>query len=730
MKRYHDTSKTKATQDNLAAALKLAKAGLPIFPARASNKRPHVKGWPNVATTDEARLRAWWGKWPNAMPAIPTGERSGIAVLDIDIKDGKDGMATLRSLGFGPATLSPVSIPTPTGGNHRYYRYAEGLGSNAGKIGPGVDMRAAGGFVVAPGAFNGEGTYGPLDMAQLVDLPEWPDKLKPPPRVARKSSGKKTGRPFAEILDALTAIPNNGTNKEADSRDWWLHIGMALHHETDGGEEGLDAFQDWSQKHNSYDYIKTMDAWLSFEGEGRTARTILREARRHKWEDKLGHQRRLAEDELLIDECWTPEELAAKYKEAVDAETQATIEELVGPISKPAVPARLGEGKAIKRRDGKPVINLHNTTLYLGGSLDSILPGLAHNLMTHRDEWSDGEIDDAAIFVARMALEQRGLETVGKELVSDAVHVVAKKLSYHPIRDYLEGLRWDGKPRLETWLIHHAGADDTPYIRAVSRKFLIAMVARVMRPGCKHDHTLVLSGTQGQEKSKMCRVLAGEKHFSDTLPSIAAKKEDAMQHLQGLWLVELAELAPSRKADQEDQKAFLSGSVDRFRVPYARHPQSFQRQCVFVGTTNDDQFLKDPTGGRRYWPVAVQKVIDIETLVSERDQLFAEAFAAFKAGEEWWLDRKFEAEHAAPMQAAAYVSDSWVDDVAPWLDKPQGDQSEVKMEVTISEVLSDALGVPTERQTQAVQKRAASVLRQLGWTKKKTKTSNKWRRPE
>lgn len=330
MKRYHNTSEAKATQDNLAAALKLAKAGLPIFPARASNKRPHVKGWPNVATTDEARLRAWWGKWPNAMPAIPTGERSGIAVLDIDIKDGKDGMATLRSLGFGPATLSPVSIPTPTGGNHRYYRYAEGLGSNAGKIGPGVDMRAAGGFVVAPGAFNGEGTYGPLDMAQLADLPEWPDKLKPPPRVARKSSGEKTGRPFAEILDALMAIPNNGTNKEADSRDWWLHIGMALHHETDGGEEGLDAFQDWSQQHNSYDYIKTMDAWLSFEGEGRTARTILREARRHKWEDKLGHQRRLAEDELLIDECWTPEELAAKYKEAVDAETQATIEELVG----------------------------------------------------------------------------------------------------------------------------------------------------------------------------------------------------------------------------------------------------------------------------------------------------------------------------------------------------------------------------------------------------------------
>ena len=328
--RYYNTSNAKATQDNLAIALKLAKAGLPIFPARASNKRPHVNDWPNVATTDAARLRAWWRKWPNAMPAIPTGERSGIAVLDIDMKDGKDGMATLRDLGFDSRSLSPVSIPTPTGGDHRYYRYAEGLGSNAGKIGPGVDMRAAGGFVVAPGAFNGNGAYGALDVAQLTDLPGWPDKLKPPPRVARKSSGERTGLPFAEVADALMAVPNDDSNGEAESRDWWLHIGMALHHETDGGEEGLEAFQDWSELHKSYDYIKTMDAWRSFEGEGRTAGTILREANQYGWHNAIGHERRLAEDELLIDQCWTPEELAAKYKEALDAETQAAIEELVG----------------------------------------------------------------------------------------------------------------------------------------------------------------------------------------------------------------------------------------------------------------------------------------------------------------------------------------------------------------------------------------------------------------
>ena len=723
MTRYNDTPKTAVVQGNLAAALKLAKAGLPIFPARASNKRPHVKNWPNVATTDAAQLRRWWRKWPDAMPAIPTGERSGIAVLDIDMKDDRDGMATLHDLGFDSETLSRVSVPTPTGGDHRYYRYAEGLGSNAGKIGSGVDMRAAGGFVVAPGSINGSGAYGALDVAQLTNLPDWPDKLKPPPRVARKSSGERTGLPFAEVADALMAIPNDGSNPDDDGRDWWLHIGMALHHETDGDEEGLEAFQDWSERHPSYDYVKTLDAWLSFEGDGRTAATILREAYHHGW-------RNVALEDRLLDECWTPEELEAIAKEALDAETQAVIEELVGVPAKAM--AKVEWGTPMMRGD-KPVINLYNTTVYLGRNLDSILPGLAHNRMTGRDEWRDGQITDAVVSIARMALEKRGLETVGKDLVADAAQAVARKLAYHPIRDYLDGLCWDGVPRLDSWLVRHAGADDTPYTRAVGRKFLLAMVARVMKPGCKHDHTLVLSGEQGQDKSKACSIIAGAEHFSDTLPSISGDKTDAIRHLQGKWLVELAEMAPSRKSDAGDLKAFLSGAVDRVRMPYAKFDEAFPRQCVFVGTTNDDQFLRDATGGRRFWPVAVRQVIDTESLAAERDQLFAEAMDAFKAGEPWWLDREFEAEHAAPVQAGAYVADSWGDDVALWLDKPHDELDEeagVKMEVTVSQVLSDALGINSGRHTMADQKRAGDVMRQLGWTKHHTMRGKVWRRPK
>jgi predicted P-loop ATPase len=214
------------------------------------------------------------------------------------------------------------------------------------------------------------------------------------------------------------------------------------------------------------------------------------------------------------------------------------------------------------------------------------------------------------------------------------------------------------------------------------------------------------------------------------LPSITGDKTDAIRHLQGKWLVELAELAPSRKSEAEDLKAFLSGAVDRVRLPYARFDESFPRQCVFVGTTNDDQFLRDATGGRRFWPVAVGQVIDVEALASERDQLFAEAVAAYDAGEPWWLDRDFEAEHARPVQEAARESDSWADDVAEWLDKPEDDfdgPGEVKTVVTLSGVMS-ALGLTSGQQTRSNQKRVADILRTLGWAKIHTRKGKRWAR--
>lgn len=335
--RYSDTTFIKSEQGNLDVALAWAEAGIPIFPARAESKRPHIKSWQEKATTDPVQLRHWWRKWPDAMPAIPTDTRSGIAVLDLDRKNGKDGFQTLRELGHNPDALSPHVISTPSGGAHLYFRHKEGLKQSAGLLGPGVDVRADGGLVIAPGAINGKGTYGwfnePLKRV-LSKLPEWPAEIQPPSREPRQSSGEKTGLPFEEFRDALLAVPNDDSNPDADGRDWWLKMLAAVHHETDGSEEGLELAQSWSAQHETYDPDGTEAVWQSFiRGEGATGATVLREARLHGWRGETERARL----DALIDNCWTPQELAEIG--ALDDDTRATIEELVGPLAGPITKA-------------------------------------------------------------------------------------------------------------------------------------------------------------------------------------------------------------------------------------------------------------------------------------------------------------------------------------------------------------------------------------------------------
>lgn len=723
------TQKTDFTQasDNVRAALDLAAKGIPVLPWRMVERKsgkwdkvPHIKDWPNEATTNPERIRKWWKRWPDAQVGIVTGKRSGIDVLDLDQKDGKDGMAALRDAGHD--VDSPVIIKTPTGGLHYWYEHVPGHGGTQNLDGmEGVDVRADGGWAGVPGSDGYSYQTGDLQLwAALRDVepPAWPLPVEPrKPSSSSGSTAEPSGLPFHVLRDALLKMPIEEREGHFGSDGEWFRVGRVIYDETGGSEEGNALWHEWSEGWGGYDYADTESKWQreDYGGERASVWTILRPAKASGW----------THPDL---EAWQAATAAEDF-DGPDAEEEAELDALV--FGAKAL-TQVEWGTPLMRGD-KPVINLFNTTVYLGRNLDSILPGLAHNLMNGRDEWRDGQLTDSAVSLARMALERRGLETVGKELVADAAHAVARQCAYHPIRDQLNALAWDGAGRLDTWLVRHAGAEESPYVRTVGRKFLIAMVARVMKPGCKQDHTLVLSGRQGQNKSTACRVLAGGEYFSDTLPSIRGDKTDAIRHLQGKWLVELAELAPSRKSESEDLKAFLSGAVDRVRLPYAKFDQAFPRQCVFVGTTNEDQFLRDATGGRRFWPVTVARVIDIEALTAERDQLFAEAVAAFKAGEPWWLDRDFEAEHAAPVQAAAYVSDSWADDVSRWLEGTVdefGGEAAPREEVTVSEVLSGALGILPGRHTPADQMRAGNVLKELGWTKHHTRRGNIWRRPE
>ena len=253
-------------------------------------------------------------------------------------------------------------------------------------------------------------------------------------------------------------------------------------------------------------------------------------------------------------------------------------------------------------------------------------------------QWVDA--DDAAL---RYYLEKKyGIS--GKDRIFDAVNVVAQRNAFHPVREYLDSCTWDQVPRVETLLIDYLGAEDNEYTRAVTRKTLAAAVARIYRPGCKFDYMLTLRGRQGLGKSALIAKLGGP-WFSDTFTTMQGK--DAYEQVQGVWLMEVGELAGMRKAEAETIKLYISKQRDRFRPAYGRRLQEFPRQCVFIGTTNEAQFLRDTTGNRRFWVVdtpnePTKSLWDDLTPETVR-LIWGEAVEIYKSGETLYLPRELEA---------------------------------------------------------------------------------------
>jgi predicted P-loop ATPase len=302
------------------------------------------------------------------------------------------------------------------------------------------------------------------------------------------------------------------------------------------------------------------------------------------------------------------------------------------------------------------------------------------------------------------ALQHAGLCSVTEKVVQQALLKRARERTFHPIRGYLDALKGDGRARLETWLARGLGAEQTAYTAGIGRMFLISMVARIYQPGCKVDHTFVLEGPQGALKSTLCRVLAGEDWFSDGLRDIHSK--DASQHLRGKWVIELAEIHQMHKATPAELKSFLSRQIEIYRPSYARFEVHEARQCVFVGTTNDADYLRDATGGRRFWPVACG-AIDLEWMRANRDQLFAEAVALYRQDVPWWPDKAFERKHIEPEQETRFESDPWQERVEDYV--------ATFRRITVRMVLGKAIDLKTAQQGTREQRRVTSILVAMGW---------------
>lgn len=320
-----------------------------------------------------------------------------------------------------------------------------------------------------------------------------------------------------------------------------------------------------------------------------------------------------------------------------------------------------------------------------------------------RPEWrdlSDNDVTELAIWLQEQGINAKPIR------VNAALEAYARRHEYHPVRQYLRGLKWDGVPRIERWTVTHLGAADLAYNRAVGRCWLIGAVARVMQPGCKLDTALILEGAQGMGKSTVMCVLAGQPWFADEISHLGSK--DAAQDTRGKWIIELAELSAMTRQEVETVKAFMSRAVDHYRPSYGRRSIDVPRQCAFVGSTNRDDYLQDDTGNRRFWPVKVG-VIDLAAVKRDRDQLWAEAVALYDRGVAWWLAKE-EEDLAEVEQLERVTVDPWEGLVASHV---------ALLRFVVIDDLFLMLQIPKERWSVKDQKRLAAILRRLGFVRGK-----------
>lgn len=371
------------------------------------------------------------------------------------------------------------------------------------------------------------------------------------------------------------------------------------------------------------------------------------------------------------------------------------------------IPLNAWRGQIQQGKSG-PKKTMRNLMLHLQN-----LPGLGKtirlNEMTGVVEWRGEPLLETDYVDIQIMIEAAGYQPTKSDIPA-AVARMAIDHAYHPVRDYLDNLKWDGVNRLDRFLPILFGTPDTPYERAIGPKFMIGAVARIYEPGCKMDNMLVLEGAQDLGKSTALRTLFGADNFTEMVNELRDHKR-FVEQIQGKWVVEFAELSAIRRADVELVKAIITMQYDKVRMSYARNTTEHPRQCVLAASVNpqtDTGYLTDPTGNRRFWPVYCQH-IDSPKLARKRDLLWAEAVTRYRDGEPWWLTRE-ESALAAQHQAARVSIDPWQDRLATVLDE--------RRSYTSIEILSEVLKVPYDRQDQFNKSRVAKVMGALGWVQK------------
>jgi len=326
----------------------------------------------------------------------------------------------------------------------------------------------------------------------------------------------------------------------------------------------------------------------------------------------------------------------------------------------------------------------------------------------------DRQLMDADVINARIWIQKHYGFEPGKNTMFDAFTSVVYQNRINPLTDWLDSLDWDGSARMDTWMENAFDCEESDYYRQVARKFLISAIARAYEPGCKVDTVLMLIGTQGLGKSTLLRTLTGDAWFGDT--DLPLSNKDSYIMLARAWIYEIAELTSFKRADADKVKAFITSQVDSFRKPFERKTIDYPRHTCIVASSNNETPLNDPTGSRRFWPVYMHEYADLTWLKANREQLWAEAREAYKAGEVWHLSREMEKEQQRLAEERFTEEDPVKGVLVRWIERP-GHET-----FTLTDIYQKALAGAS-----ASSNRITRLLKELGAAPLKQSRENRLR---
>lgn len=646
-----------------------------------NGKIPAVKNWTNAGVKDFPEIEKREGNYGVALS-------SSDLVIDVDPRNFEKGDKPLARLVAAVGPLESFTIRTGGGGLHIYFKKpSEILVSHTLKEYPGLEFKSAGRQVVGPGSVHPD-TGKTYDVVRDVEVAAAPEKLL--------NLIKTTAIPFAEI--------EQGEMKNAQYDD-------------NAGAQG-----------RFVSYLKD-SAPLSVEGKqgDATAFAVACRGRDLGLSPAIALELLAAHWNPRCQPPWEDAELNAKVvnaykyakKEIGNSSPAADFTAVPKEVKEPAIVWQLTANGEIK----KCFYNLLNYLKLPQGGLKNVF---GCNEFTgqiefiHPAPWHKGFLQvphmiqdhDLKLLKGYLAVRHGFEATISN--IEEAVANVAEENKFHPVREYLLGLKWDGKERLDGWLQKYVGVKDGEYTRAVGRKMLCAAVARVMKPGCVFHHVVVLEGPQAAGKSQLCKALGGEWSADFT---VDPSNKDTIDSMQGKWIVEMAEMSVLSRSEMSSLKAFITRSTDRIRQAYGRLTREFKRQCIFIGTINpeaDGTYLTDTTGNRRFWPIETGSKINFRGVAEIRDQLFAEAVERVKGGEQIFMDNSHLEEEAKIEVGKRHADHPWVDRISDWIHNPAPGNA-ARSFITARDVFIDALGGIDKQLTRRDVVAIANAMRALGW---------------